>query len=177
MKKWMYLVFPGAMLGLFLVFFFSHEKEATEREEKRAIALKEKQEADAAAKAKAEETAKVAAAQRQAEREAEEKKKEEDRRAKQLAIDNEIRDGTNAALADAAKSQQEVNTLELQLDQLRKQRDQLSRETFDIAKQVELARVARRNAEMDEQRWIEMIANRAASSQMAQIPPPPAPAR
>ena len=65
----------------------------------------------------------------------------------------------------------------LQLDQLRKQRDQLSRETFDIAKQVELARVARRNAEMDEQRWIEMIANRAASSQMAQIPPPPAPAR
>ncbi|HVS52196.1 MAG TPA: hypothetical protein VHD62_07550 [Opitutaceae bacterium] len=175
MKKWMYLVFPGALLGLFLIFYFSHEKEATKREEDRAVAVAKKQAEDKAQKEKAEATAKEAAAKRQAEREEEERKKEEDRRAKQKKIDDQIRDETDAALADADKSQKQVNALELQLDQLHKQKDQLSREAFDLAKQVELARVARRNAELDEQRWTEMIARRAADTRMAQMPPPPAP--
>jgi len=32
MKKWMYIIFPGSMLALFLVFYFSAEKKSAERE-------------------------------------------------------------------------------------------------------------------------------------------------
>ena len=55
MKKWMYLIFPGAMLGLFLVFFLSHTKEAEAREQTRLEALAKKV-AQEAAKKKEDET-------------------------------------------------------------------------------------------------------------------------
>eukprot|EP01035_Chromulina_nebulosa_P042524 gene42524-57572_t len=54
MKKWMYLIFPGAMLGIFLVFFLSHQKESDAREKARAEAVAKKEAEDKAKKAEAE---------------------------------------------------------------------------------------------------------------------------
>ena len=87
MKKWMYLIFPGAMLGLFLVFYFSHQKETEARESARQATIAKKKADDDRQKQDAENRARADAAKKQAEREAEEKKKDEDRRAKQAAID------------------------------------------------------------------------------------------
>src|SRR4051812_28261508 len=166
MKKWMYLVFPGAMLGLFLIFFFAHKKAADERERVRIEVAEQKKAADAEQKRKAEERAKVAAAQRQAEREKEEADKEKARREKQAKIDNDIREDTNKALAEADASQKEVNALELEITRLHKLKDQQSRESFDLAKAVEMERVRKRNAELEIQRFTEMIARRANQSTM-----------
>jgi hypothetical protein len=175
MKKWMYLIFPGAFLGLFLIFFFAHKKESDAKEAVRLEVAAKKKADDAAAKAKAEEKAKAAAAQRQAEREKEEADKEKARREKQEKYDKEIRDDTNKALAEADAHQKEINALELEVTRLHKQKDAITREAFDLQKAVELEHVKKRNAELEIQRFTEMIARRAAQSSMAQMPPPPPP--
>jgi hypothetical protein len=173
MKKWMYLVFPGVMLAAFLVLYFMHEKDADIRERQQAAAAAQKAAVDKQQKAEAEAKAQADAQKRQQEREAEERAKEEAHRKKQEAADKEVRDRTNATIAEADKSAKEAAALEIELDRLHKQRDQFSRETFDLAKQVERAKTDKRTAEMEEQRMTEMIARRAAESSIARLPPPP----
>lgn len=175
MKKWMYLIFPGAMLGLFLVFYFSHQKESEVREASRQATIAKKKAEDDRQKQDAENRARADAAKKQAEREAEEKKKDEDRRAKQAAIDKQIKDETAAAIADADKLHKEVAALQIELDRLQKERDAIGRQAFDAARQVEGAKVERRNAEMESQRVLEMIVKRAAESSLTRLPPPPSP--
>jgi len=164
------------MLAIFLAFYFSHEKQADERlrvmEEKKAAKAAEDKKQKEVAEEKARESAKKA----QEAREIEDRKKEEDRQKKEAAIDKDIADSTAAAVAEGDKSQKEINALELQLDTLHKQKDQLSRQTFDLLKQVEMAKTDRRSAELENQRYVEMIARRAADSSMTRMPaPPPAP--
>ncbi len=175
MKKWMYLIFPGAMLGLFLVFFLSHTKEAEAREKTRQEVLAKKIADDVAKKKEDENRARLDAEKRAADRAAEDAKKESERIAKQAAIDREIREATDKAIADAATSQKTIDNLEAELDRLHKQKDQLSRDGFDIAKQVELAKVAKRTAEIEIQRTVELIARKAQESYLVRMPPPPPP--
>lgn len=173
MKKWMYLVFPGIMLALFLVVYTTHKKEVEEREAMRARKVQEKLEDDKKQKEIAEARAAEDAKKRAAEREAEDRKKEEDRRRKQAAIDKDIADETARFKAEGDKNAKDASNLEIELDRLHKQKDALGREDFELAKQVELARVAKRNAELQEQHLTAMIAQRADMSTMAKMPPPP----
>ena len=176
MKKWMYLIFPSVMLAGFLVIYFSH-KEKAEAKERAHIAhvAKEKAEADDKKKA-AEAKAREDARKRQEERDAEEKRKTEEKEAKQAADDKKVRDQTAEYTAKVDTNQKQVNALEAELERLRKEKDQTSREAFDLAKQVELARIARRNAELEIQRMTEMVARRAAESSLTRPPPMPTPA-
>ena len=176
MKKWMYLIFPSVMLAGFLVIYFSH-KEKSEAKERAHIAQVAKEKADADEKKKAAEAkAREDARKRQEERDAEEKKKTEEKEAKQAADDKKVRDQTAEYTAKVDANQKQVNALEAELDRLRKEKDQTSREAFDLAKQVELARIARRNAELEIQRMTEMVARRAAESSLTRPPALPTPA-
>lgn len=166
MKKWMYVIFPSAMLGIFLVFYFSAAKKAELKEQQHA-ALVAKQKADDADKKRiAEEKARVDAEKRSAERAAEEAKKEAEKIAKWQADSKRIQDDTDKSLADADKYQKEVSKLEIELDTLRKSKDKASRDAFDLLKQVERAKVDRRNAEIEIQRLTEMVARKASESSM-----------
>jgi len=176
MKKWIYLIVPCVLLGLFLVFYFSHEKESQERERMHLAKAAEQQAALKKQKQIAEEKAKQQAAETQKQREEEERKKEEDRRAKKAKADKDIRDAFERFSSEADKSQKESQALEVELDRLRKEKDALGRAEFDLAKRVEAARVDKRNAELEEQRFIDMIAKRSADSMLTRMPPPPAPA-
>lgn len=173
MKKWMYIVFPGIMLALFLVVYTTHKKEAEEREALRERKVQEKLEADKQQKQIAEERAAEDAKKRAAERDAEDRKKEEDRKKKQAAIDKDIADETARFKSEADKSAKDASNLEIELDRLHKEKDALGRDDFELAKQVELARVAKRNAELQEQHLTAMIAQRADTSAMARMPAPP----
>ncbi len=178
MKKWMYLVFPGIMLAIFLVLYTTHKKEAEEREKARTAKLAADIELEKQKKKENEERARIDAEKRQKEREEEERKKEAERRRKQEAADKEVRDATAQYRAEADKLAKEAGQLEIELDRLHKEKDQLGRREFDLAKQVELARVAKRNAELQQQHMTAMIAQRAETSAMARMPPPPpAPAK
>lgn len=175
MKKWIYLILPAAMLGIFLVVYFSHAKKIEEREVARAEKVRVEQAESTRKKQEAESKAAKDAKERQREREEADAKKDADRLAKQAAIDKEVRDATNAFLADADKASKEASRLESDLASLHKSKDKTNRETFEMAKQVELARVAKRNAELEIQRMTEMISKRASDSSMTRMPPPPPP--
>ena len=115
------------------------------------------------------------AKKRQEERDAEEKKKLDEKMARQAADDKKVSDQTAEYTAKANAAAKQVAALEIELDRLRKEKDKTSREAFDLAKQVELARIARRNAELEIQRMTEMVSRRAAESSMTKPPVIPAP--
>lgn len=173
MKKWMYIIFPSALLGAFLIFFFSHQTE-TQAKEKSRLAIAQKIEADKAKiKADNEQKAALDAKERQAAREKEDADKIAAKLAKLAAADKEVKDATDKALAEGDKAGKEVSKLDIDLDTLRKAKDKANREAFELAKQVELAKVAKRNAEFEIQRTTEMISTRAANSSLTRMPPPP----
>ena len=66
-----------------------------------------------------------------------------------------------------------IADLEKELAGLRTQKETVNRENLELLKKVELARIAKRNAELNIQRMTEMISRRAAAS--ALTAPPPAP--
>lgn len=170
MKKWMYLIFPGIMLVGFVFVYLSHV-EKTHAKEKAVAAKIEKDRAEADAKKKAAEAkAREDAKKRQDERDAEERKKEEEKAAKQAIDDKKVKDQTAEYTAKGDAAQKQVNALEIELDRIRKEKDKTSREAFDIAKEVELARIARRTAELEIQRMTEMVIRRASDSSMTRPP-------
>lgn len=173
MKKWIYLLVPGVLLGLFLIVFFSYQKDLAAREAQQAANLNAKMAAEKKQKDEAEAKAREEATKRQKEREEEDAKKEAARLAKDAAIDKEIKDATDSAVAEGNTYQKDINAKELELANLRKQKEQLGLEAFDLAKKVELAKVAKRNAELEEQRLTAMIAEKAAASALAKLPPAP----
>jgi hypothetical protein len=177
MKKWFYVLFPAILLSVFL-FYYTASKAETEAREKAAKAemAKEKAEADqkkAAAEAKAREDAEKRAADRAAD-EAKAAKEKEDKYNSDMARIKEDTDRSNATAATYAK---QVSDLTIELDSLHKQKDTETRESFELAKKVELAEIARRNAELEIQRYTAMLVERADQSTLTKMPPPPPPAK
>jgi len=175
MKKWMYVFGPGLMLAVFLFFYFASKAETDARLRAEKIHKEEVAREAEAKKQAAEAKARADAEARNAERAAEETKAAKD---KQDKYDNEMRrikDDTDKANANAEAYAKQVSELTIELDSLRKQRDTITREGFDLAKRVELAEVTRRNAELEIQRMVEMISNRADQSTLTKMPPPPPP--
>lgn len=182
MKKWMYLIAPCIMLGLFVIVYLSHEKGRVEAERVRNETVAKNVAAEKKKKDEAETRAREDAAKKQAEREEEEKKKETERRLKREADDKKIRDEIAAAVAEAKDAEGKANALQAELDRLQKERDRAGRDAFDAAKAVEAAKVDRRNAELESQRMVEQISRRASDSSLVRMPQPvalpqPPPAR
>ena len=173
MKKWLYVLFPTALLGIFLFYYFASkaETEARERVHREQVA---REVADAnQKKALAEAKARDDAERRNVERAAEEAKAAKDKEEKYNSEMARIKSETDRENASAEQYAKQVSELTIELDNLHKQKDSLTREDFDLAKKIELAEVARHNAEMEIQRYTEMISNRADQSMMVKMPPPP----
>jgi hypothetical protein len=173
MKKWLYVLAPAAMLAIFLFFYASSRTEAKAKEAAHQEEIA-RAKADADAKKKiAEDHARADALQREADREAADAKAAKDKQDKYDAEMRRIQADTDKSNALAETYSKEVSELTIELDTLNKEKDQLTREGFEEAKKVELAQVARRSAEMEVQRMVDMIANRADQSIMAKMPPAP----
>jgi hypothetical protein len=163
------------MIAVFLFFYFDSKAE-WEAKEKARLEEVARVKADAEQKKQvAEAKAREDAERRNAERTAEEAKTAKDKQDKYDADMRRIQDDTDRANAMAEKYAKQVSELTIELDTLHKQKDALTREDFELEKKVELARVARQNAELEIQRTVEMIATRADQSAMAKPPPPPPP--
>ena len=176
MKKWIYLIIPAVLMVGFLFIYFGHVETMHQKEAAKAASVAQAKAEAEAKKKDAEEKARTDAKKRQEEREAEEARKEKEKADKQAADDKKVRDAIAEFTAKADSASKQAAALEAELDRIRKDKDRLSRETFDLAKQVELARIARRNAELEIQRMTEMIARRASESAMTRPPVVAAPA-
>jgi membrane protein involved in colicin uptake len=111
----------------------------------------------------------------QAEREAKRLAKEVDARKKQEEQDQLVRDEIAKFEKETRDLNAQTESLMRELDLLRSTRERLNKEVFDVTKQVELAKVSRRTAEIDIQRTYAMIAQRVTDSYMMAIAPPPPP--
>ena len=150
-------------------FVAEYELHEIEKEKERLAIIA----AEDAQQAEAERRAKEDADRRTAEREATEAAKIAKRDAEWAATGKEIADDTAKYSSEAAKFAQEKADLELSLLDVRNKHQKLTTESYELMKEVELARIAKRTAELKEQRMVEMVANRAKQSAMAQMPPPP----
>lgn len=174
-----YLIAPVALLLAFLftpgVGYFSAQKEITARLDAENKRKEEAAVAEAKRKAEIERKANEDAQKRQKERDAEEKAKADKKEKDYADALNKLKEETAGYVADTDKLVKENAELEIQLGNLRNQKEKTNREVFELAKQVELAKISRRNAELEIQRMIEMVGTKAGASTIAQIPVPPTP--
>ncbi len=175
MKKWMYVISVGGMLAIFLFFYFSHIKEAEQQEKIRQEKLEQDRKAEAAKKAEIEAKARADAERRAAERAAADAKKEAEKVAKWEAENRHIQEETDGYNAKANAYAKQASELDIQLTKLRAEKDRLIREAFEFAKQVEQARIEKRNAELEIQRMTDMISKKAADSSLTRAPVMPTP--
>jgi hypothetical protein len=172
-----YIIVPVIMMAIFGFIYSDFTKKDALRVEQEAAVLKAEADAEAAQKAEAERQAKEDAARRTAEREAEEARKIAERREKWETAGQQIADSTAKYKAEADKFAAEAQDLELQLLAVRGDREKVSGEAFNLSKEVELARIAKRNAELQVQRMTEMVSKRAADSSLTKMPAAPAPTK
>jgi len=170
MKKWLYFIFPILGVVVFLFFYFAHVDEAKRAAEVRKEMIAKKDAETAAAKAALEATARKDAEARAAERIASEAKKERDKQEKWDAAGRDVQKITDTAKAASAQAVKDIARLENDLKSLRQQRDVLTAEQLALLKSVEQAKIDRRNAELEIQRFTAMIANRTSESALA-VPP------
>lgn len=128
--------------------------------------------ADDARRAEIELKATEDAKKRQEQRDAEERAKEARKVKDYEDAMKQLRDEAGKYASEADGFQREANALELQLNELRSLKEKTNREVFELAKQVELAKVGRRNAEIEIQRMVDMVAQRLGASSLAAMPPP-----
>jgi len=86
-----------------------------------------------------------------------------------------LKDESTDYSVQSAKFAKDAAELEIQITQTRNDREKLNREALEFSKQVELAKISRRNAELEIQRTMEMVAMKLNDSSIATPPPPPLP--
>ena len=137
MKKWMYLIFPGLGLIVFLAIYFPAKHMAEERTAAQAADVERAKQEAADKRKELEDKAKVESDQRAAEnareREAQEKRREDTR----LADLQHVRDDTDTANADADRFSKEAEELTAKLAAMQQKKEDLTREDFDLAKKVQ----------------------------------------
>jgi RecA-family ATPase len=168
-----YFIAPAVMLGVFLFFYRGAlaEMDAKEEAHKREVATAKA--ADDVRRKEIEAKAEADARKRQEERDAEEKAKLEKKEREYQTAMNQLKDEADKYTADADKYAKESSDLEVQLANLRIQKEKTNREAFELTKSVELAKINRRTAEMEIQRLVEMVGTRAEKSALTALPPPP----
>ncbi len=86
-----------------------------------------------------------------------------------------LKSDTDGFNAEGDRFARDGAELELKLSEARQLREKTNRDIFEISKQVELAKISRRKSEIEIQRMVEMVGNRATI--LAAMPPPPPPAK
>lgn len=173
MKKWIFVIAPACMLGLFLIFYWQETNRLDELQRQRAQAEARQKAEDDEKKRILQDNARKDSERRAAEQAAEAAKVEANRVAQRKAELQKIINDTKAATDETADYTNRAKALQDKLDALQKQKEQDTRDDFDLIMEVEKARVDQETADLENQRMIELIANKASASEMANFTPPP----
>lgn len=168
-----YLLVPGIMFAIFIFFYLGAVKEMDKKAADKAAKVAAEAKADADRKAEIERKAVEDAEKRQKERDAADAKKAQEKEEAYQKVMTQLKTETDDYNAQADKLAKEAADLEISISQTRTNKEKLNRETFDLAKEVELAKINRRNAEIEIQRMVEVAGKKVADSSVAIAPPPP----
>lgn len=166
----LYIILPLVAMIVFAFVFSDFNKKYTIEQEAKKQAAAAEQAAREAEEAKLANQAAQEAIRRQEERVA---KAEEDKRIareKQEAEDRELVANIERTKRSIDQVQKELNEAEMKLVQMRQDREKAEADAFALARDVELTRIARRNAELELQRAAEMMADRTESSALVVEP-------
>jgi hypothetical protein len=163
----LYLIVPVVLLVLFGAVYWQHSQSSAREAAQKAAATAEARQLEDAKKAEAERQAREDAEKRAATRRAEEEKKEAEKRARYEEESVRIAADTARFTARVKELSSEFAALEKRLAELRNRREALNRDGFTLAREVELARIAKRNAELEIQRLTEMVARQAGNTRLA----------
>ena len=163
----LYLTVPVILVALFGGIYWQHSRTVAAQAVEKAAVLASAQKAEADKKAEAERQARADAAKRAADRLAEEQKKAAEKKARYEEESRLLAAETSGYAAKVTSLTAELAAQEKQLAELRARRAALNAEAFTLAKDVELARIAKRNAELEIQRLTEMVARQAAGATLA----------
>jgi len=165
-----YIIVPVVLLCLFSVAYWQHSKEAAEQEAQRVAMEKAAKDEEARKKEADIKRAQEDNKRREEQRKKEDAEKEAKRKEEYNKAMQKITDEKNNYAAKAADAKRQADKLQKEIDDLRAAKEKLNREVLDMSKKVELARIDKRNAELEIQRFTEMLAKRAADSMMAKPP-------
>ena len=167
-----YLIIPVVLLVVFCVYYrqFSVQEDIIAAQKAHDAELQAA--ADAKAKQAAIEKATAEAqAREQAQRDAE-AKQEADHLAKFEANMQSLADETAKFQQEADSYARQAADLQTKLDSLQADHEKLSRDVFDLKKQVELAKIDRRSADLEIQRTYDMVTQKITASSLTYVPPP-----
>jgi hypothetical protein len=171
-----YLIVPIVLLAVFGFLYRSASIEMQEKQVARQVELDRKKAEEKKRKDEIEARANADAKKRQDEREAADRAKAEKKEHDYQEVLKALREETTKYSTEADKLSKEAADLEIQISQTRTDKEKLNRETFDLAKQVEQEKINRRNAELEIQRMMEMVATKLTNNSVIVPPPPPPPA-
>jgi chromosome segregation ATPase len=170
-----YVIVPVVLLAVFGFLYRGALQDMDAKQKALAAQAALVQETDAKRKKEVEDKANIDAQKRQEQRAAEDLAKAEKKQREYDDIMKKLKDESTDYSAQSVKFSKEAADLEQQITQTRNEREKLNREALELSKQVELAKINRRNAELEIQRTMEMVAVKLNESSIATPPPPPLP--
>lgn len=175
MKKWFYFIVPLIGLTIFLFYYFAFAEEAQKKEvaRKAEIARKVKEEDDR--KKVLEEKARLDAEKKAKERADAEAAKELERVTKWSDAGKKIQDETDDANKAISELTAKIGGQEKELAELRRKKETANRNLIETARQVELAKIARRSAEIEIQRMTSFLVKKAEDTALSVPVAAPAP--
>jgi len=169
----LYLIIPILLLAVFGGYYWNYSKHASAIAEQK-VAEAARQEMEEAAEQEAiARKAREDAEERAAEREAAELAKEAERQAAWEADSQKIAEDTERYLEQAEQNQQKVQSLEAELASLQDRLDTAKTQAFDLRREIELRKIDRRNATLEQQRLLSMIEDKYESLLRAPHSPNP----
>jgi colicin import membrane protein len=171
-----YVIFPTVLLLAFGVYYTQIAKpDMAEQERIAADKVAQQTAADEARRKEIEAKAQADAQIQQKAREEKDLAKQEKARRDREEEDHKIAVETAKFESESASLTKQIADMDKQISDLRNKKETLTREVFDAAAKVELAKIDRRNSELEVQRMYAVVAQKVGDSFLAKTPPPPQP--
>lgn len=165
-----YIILPVVLMVAFAFLYRGHSKEAAEAARQKQVQVELKKKEEDRKKEELNQKALADAERRTQERLKEEQAREDKRVAKYQETIQKLKDELKKYTDEIETNTKKTSVLEKNLADLRARREKENRELLELTKKVELTKIARQNAELEVQRYTEMISRRAAESAMAKAP-------
>jgi len=169
-----YVIFPAVLLIAFGLYYTQIAKpDMAEHDRIEAKKVADQQATDEARRKEIEAKAQADAQAQQRQREERDRQKQEKAQRDREEQDRSIAQETAKFVSLAASLSKQIADMEKSIADLRNKRETLTTEVFDAAAKVELAKIERRNAELEIQRMYDMVAQKVGDSFLTKLPPPP----
>ena len=168
-----YLIVPIVLLGVFCVYYHQFSVQvavqaAAAKAAQKAHDAQVEQEQAGHRHRKSPTIARAGKSQRD-----EEARQQAEHLAKFEASKQKLADETAKFQQEADSYSKEAADLQAKLDSLEATHEKLARELFDLQKQIELAKIDRRDADLEIQRAYDEVTQKVSASSLTFAPPPP----